>query len=81
MNTILFLKDLLSLLTNSKAQVSRQGVVSFDQQQSISCRRQLPEEEAAQTLFPWLPALTIFFTELSIANFSPGLSGKPGGNR
>lgn len=76
-----FLKDLPTFLTNFKSQLQKQWVVSFNQQESISYKRQLPEGEDAQTPFPWLPAVTIFFTDLSIANFSHKLSGKQERNR
>ena len=74
-------KDLSVLLTHFKPQLQKQWVVSFNQWESTSHKRQPPGGAAARTPFPWLPAATIFFTELSIANFSNGLSGKQGRNR
>lgn len=81
MRRMALLKHLPVLLTRFKPQLQTQEVVSFNQRESTSYKRQLPEGQAAQTPFPWLPAATIFFTELSIVDFSPGLAGKQGRNR
>lgn len=77
---MVLLKDLPTLLISNRSFKSSE-LISFNQRESVSRKRQLPEGEAAQTPFPWLPAVTVFFTELSIANFSHRLTGKQGRNR